>query len=322
VQSVQRSVVVVAGVSLAVVALVAAGLVGAAVGFALGSRLPGPTGRGERWVTGEGPDKIALVRLTGPISQEGGGLLPFGPATSARRVAELLDRARRDPAVKAVIVELNTPGGSVVGSARIHEEILQLRRTGKPVVALMTEVTASGGYYVAAAADRIVADPSTLTGSIGVIVVLPNLEEFNRRVGLRTVVFKSGRFKDMGNPARALTAEEAALFQKLVDEAYGRFVDVVAQGRRMDRTRVLRLADGRVYTGAQAYRLGLVDALGSFDDAVSTALQLARLSRARVVEYTGAGWLGNLLDLRLRAGGLPDLRPEQPFSLQYLMVPP
>ncbi|GBD29493.1 Putative signal peptide peptidase SppA [bacterium HR32] len=318
----QRSVVVVAGVSLAVVALVAAGLVGAAVGFALGSRLPGPTGRGERWVTGEGPDKIALVRLTGPISQEGGGLLPFGPATSARRVAELLDRARRDPAVKAVIVELNTPGGSVVGSARIHEEILQLRRTGKPVVALMTEVTASGGYYVAAAADRIVADPSTLTGSIGVIVVLPNLEEFNRRVGLRTVVFKSGRFKDMGNPARALTAEEAALFQKLVDEAYGRFVDVVAQGRRMDRTRVLRLADGRVYTGAQAYRLGLVDALGSFDDAVSTALQLARLSRARVVEYTGAGWLGNLLDLRLRAGGLPDLRPEQPFSLQYLMVPP
>lgn len=318
----QRSVVVVAGVSLAVVALVAAGLVGAAVGFALGSRLPGPTGRGERWVTGEGPDKIALVRLTGPISQEGGGLLPFGPATSARRVAELLDRARRDPAVKAVIVELNTPGGSVVGSARIHEEILQLRRTGKPVVALMTEVAASGGYYVAAAADRIVADPSTLTGSIGVIVVLPNLEEFNRRVGLRTVVFKSGRFKDMGNPARALTAEEAALFQKLVDEAYGRFVDVVAQGRRMDRTRVLRLADGRVYTGAQAYRLGLVDALGSFDDAVSTALQLARLSRARVVEYTGAGWLGNLLDLRLRAGGLPDLRPEQPFSLQYLMVPP
>ena len=318
----QRSVVVVAGVSLAVVALVAAGLVGAAVGFALGSRLPGPTGRGERWVTGEGPDKIALVRLTGPISQEGGGLLPFGPATSARRVAELLDRARRDPAVKAVIVELNTPGGSVVGSARIHEEILQLRRTGKPVVALMTEVTASGGYYVAAAADRIVADPSTLTGSIGVIVVLPNLEEFNRRVGLRTVVFMSGRFKDMGNPARALTAEEAALFQKLVDEAYGRFVDVVAQGRRMDRTRVLRLADGRVYTGAQAYRLGLVDALGSFDDAVSTALQLARLSRARVVEYTGAGWLGNLLDLRLRAGGLPDLRPEQPFSLQYLMVPP
>ena len=319
--AVQRSVVVVAGVSLAAVALVAAAVAGAAVGFFFGSRLPRPGG-GERWVAGEGPDKIALVRITGPISQEGGGLLPIGPATSARRAVELLRRARRDPAVKAVVVELNTPGGSVVASAQIHQAVLQLRRAGKPVVALLTEVAASGGYYVAAAADRIVADPSTLTGSIGVIVVLPNLEEFNRRVGLRTVVFKSGRFKDMGNPARPLTAEEAALFQKLVDEAYGRFVDVVAQGRRMDRTRVLRLADGRVYTGAQAYRLGLVDALGSFDDAVSVALELARLSRARVVEYTGVGWLGNLLDLRMRADGPPDLRSAQPFSLQYLMAPP
>jgi protease-4 len=323
VQSVQRSVVVVAGVSLAVVALVAAGLVGAAVGFARGSRLPGPTGRGERWVTGEGPDKIALVRLTGPISQEGGGLLPFGPATSARRVAELLDRARREPAVKAVIVELNTPGGSVVGSARIHEEILQLRRTGKPVVALMTEVAASGGYYVAAAADRILADPSTLTGSIGVLVMLPNLQEFNRRIGVRTVVFKSGRFKDMGNPDRPVTPEEEAIFRALVREAYERFVGVVAQGRRMDRARALRLADGRVYTGAQAYRLGLVDALGSFDDAVSTALELARLPRARVVEYTGGGWLDVLASLRVRwlqreGGGLS---AEQPFSVQYLMTP-
>jgi protease-4 len=307
---------------LAAVSLLGAALVGAAVGFVAGSGLKPLGARGERVVTGEGPDKVALVRVVGAISQEGGGLLSWGPAVSSRAVVERLRRALRDPAVKAVLLELNTPGGSVVASAQIHQAVLQLRRAGKPVVALLTEVAASGGYYVAAGADRIVADPSTLTGSIGVIVVLPNLEEFNRRVGLRTVVFKSGRFKDMGNPARALTAEEAALFQKLVDEAYGRFVDVVAQGRRMDRTRVLRLADGRVYTGAQAYRLGLVDALGSFDDAVSTALQLARLSRARVVEYTGAGWLGNLLDLRLRAGGLPDLRPEQPFSLQYLMVPP
>jgi protease-4 len=319
---VRAAVVRAAGAVLAAVSLLGAALVGAAVGFVAGSGLKPPGALGERVVTGEGPDKVALVRVVGAISQEGGGLLSWGPAVSSRAVVERLRRALRDPAVKAVLLELNTPGGSVVASAQIHQAVLQLRRAGKPVVALLTEVAASGGYYVAAGADRIVADPSTLTGSIGVIVVLPNLEEFNRRVGLRTVVFKSGRFKDMGNPARALTAEEAALFQKLVDEAYGRFVDVVAQGRRMDRTRVLRLADGRVYTGAQAYRLGLVDALGSFDDAVSTALQLARLSRARVVEYTGAGWLGNLLDLRLRAGGLPDLRPEQPFSLQYLMVPP
>jgi protease-4 len=275
---VRAAVVRAAGAVLAAVSLLGAALVGAAVGFVAGSGLKPPGARGERVVTGEGPDKVALVRVVGAISQEGGGLLSWGPAVSSRAVVERLRRALRDPAVKAVLLELNTPGGSVVASAQIHQAVLQLRRAGKPVVALLTEVAASGGYYVAAGADRIVADPSTLTGSIGVIVVLPNLEEFNRRVGLRTVVFKSGRFKDMGNPARALTAEEAALFQKLVDEAYGRFVDVVAQGRRMD--------------------------------------------RARVVEYTGPGWLGNLLDLRLRAGGLPDLRPEQPFSLQYLMVPP
>ncbi|MDR7595615.1 MAG: signal peptide peptidase SppA [Armatimonadota bacterium] len=317
----QRPVVWTAGVVLAVVALLVAALVGAAVGFALGTGLRPLGDAGERVVAGEGADKVALVRVVGAISQEGGGLLSFGPVASSRRVLEQLERARRDRAVKAVVVELNTPGGSVVASAQIHDKLVELRRAGKPVVALLTEVAASGGYYVAAGADRVVADPSTLTGSIGVIVVLPNLQEFNRRIGLRTVVFKSGRFKDMGNPDRSLTQEEAKLFQGIVDEAYRRFVDVVVQGRRMERSRVLQLADGRIYTGAQAQRLGLVDRLGSLQEAVSEALQLARIPRARVVEYTGGGWLGTLLGLRgpgTQRGWVPEA---QPFSLQYLMAP-
>lgn len=316
----QRPAVWAAGVVLALVALLAAALAGFGAGLAVGSGLRRPEGRGERVLSGEGPDKVALVRLVGAISHEGAGWLSLGPTVSARRVLDLLERARRDPAVKAVIVELNTPGGSVVASARIHDKLAELRRSGKPVVALMTEVAASGGYYVAAAADRIVADPSTLTGSIGVIVVLPNLQEFNRRIGLRTVVFKSGRFKDMGNPDRPLTPEEAALFQGIVNEAYRRFVDVVAQGRRMEVPRVLQLADGRVYTGAQAHRLGLVDALGALDRAMTEALQLARVRRARLVEYVEGGFLGSLLNLR----GDPShrLAPEsQPFSVQYLMLP-
>jgi len=319
---VQRPVVWVAGVVLALVALLAAALLGFAAGLGLAAALRPAPARGERVVAGEGPDKVALVRVVGAISQEGGGLLSWGPVASSRRVTEQLERARRDRAVRAVVVELNTPGGSVVASAQIHDKLAELRRAGKPVVALLTEVAASGGYYVAAAADRIVADPSTLTGSIGVIVVLPNLQEFNRRLGLRTVVFKSGRFKDMGNPDRPLTPEEASLFQGIVDEAYRRFVDVVAQGRRMERGRVLRLADGRVYTGAQAYRLGLVDRLGSFDDAVAEALQLARIPRARVVEYSDGGLLGTLL--RLRADWLPwraATAESQPFSVQYLLAP-
>ncbi len=317
----QRPVVWVAGAVLAAVALAAAAVAGAAVGFAVGRAIQASAPPGERTVAGEGPDKVALIRLVGPISQEGGGILPFGRSASARAVVGLLERARRDPAVKAVVLELNTPGGSVVASARIHESVLQLRQGGKPVVALLTEVAASGGYYVAAGADRIVADPSTLTGSIGVLVVLPNLQEFNRRLGVRTVVFKSGHFKDMGNPDRPLTAEEAAIFQALVDEAYQRFVDVVAQGRRMDRARVLRLADGRIYTGAQARRLGLVDALGSLEQAVALARELAGLPRARVVEYTSPGWLGSLLDLGPPWPRPATLEDRQPFSLQYLMVP-
>lgn len=317
----QRPVLWTAGVVLALVALLLAALLGGAAGFVLGSVLRAPSGRGERVITGEGPDKVALVRVVGALSQEGGGLLSLGPVASSRRVVEQLERARRDRAVRAVIVELNTPGGSVVASAQIHDKLVELRRAGKPVVALLTEVAASGGYYVAAAADRIVADPSTLTGSIGVIVVLPNLQEFNRRIGVRTVVFKSGRFKDMGNPDRSLTPEEAALFQGIVDEAYRRFVDVVVQGRRMARSRVLQLADGRIYTGAQAQRLGLVDRLGSFQDAVSEALQLARTQRARVVEYTGGGWLTSVLGLESSGPFGGYVRGPQPFSLHYLMLP-
>jgi len=316
----QRPVVWAAAAVLASVALLGAALVGLAAGFALGAQLRAPGGREERVVAGEGPDKVALVRLVGPISQEGGGLFSLGQAASARRVLEQMQRAGRDPQVKAILLELNTPGGSVVASARIHDQVVRLRQQGKPVVALLTEVAASGGYYVAAAADRIVADPSTLTGSIGVLVVLPNFQEFNRRIGLRTVVFKSGRFKDMGNPDRLLTREEAALFQGIVEEAYRRFVEVVVQGRRLARARVLQLADGRVYTGAQAHRLGLVDQLGSFEDALSEALQLARLRRARVVEYPEEGFLGSLLRWQL-----PWLRPvpppQLPFSVQYLMAP-
>lgn len=317
----RRPVVWTAGVVLALVALLLAALLGGAAGFVLGSVLRAPSGRGERVITGEGPDKVALVRVVGALSQEGGGLLSLGPVASSRRVVEQLERARRDRAVRAVIVELNTPGGSVVASAQIHDKLVELRRAGKPVVALLTEVAASGGYYVAAAADRIVADPSTLTGSIGVIVVLPNLQEFNRRIGVRTVVFKSGRFKDMGNPDRPLTPEEAALFQGIVDEAYRRFVDVVVQGRRMARSRVLQLADGRIYTGAQAQRLGLVDRLGSFQDAFSEALQLARTQRARVVEYTGGGWLTSVLGLESSGPFGGYVRGPQPFSLHYLMLP-
>lgn len=314
----------VVGVAMGVV-LALASLAGAAgVGFVAGYMVCCGLGRraGEHVVTGTGPERIALIRLVGPIAQEAGAL-PFGSGTSSRWVVALLDRARQDPRVRAVVLELNTPGGSVVASGEIHDAILELRRAGKPVVALLTEVAASGGYYVATAADRIVADPSTLTGSIGVIVVLTNVEDLQRKLGIRTVVFKSGRLKDMGSPLRAVSGEEARIFQGLVQEAYDRFVDVVAQGRRLDRARVVRLADGRLYTGRQALRLGLVDRLGGRPEAFALARQLAHLTQATVVEYGRPGLIEQVLGLVHDAVSSWSVHPgtAPAFSLQYRMVP-
>jgi protease-4 len=240
----------------------------------------------------------------------------------------LLDRAERDEAVKAVILEMDTPGGSVVASDEIHQKIQALRRKHKVIVALMTETAASGGYYIAAATNHIVADPTTVTGSIGVIVALPNIQELSRKIGVRTIVFKSGTFKDLGNPNRPITADEAAIFQGLVDEAYQRFVHIVARGRRLDPARVRRLADGRIYTGQQAMRLGLVDTLGHFPEALEVVKQRTGLRDPLVVEYGAEGLLRSLLGssgrylrvwLSRPAAPYPDVGT--PFSLQYLMAP-
>ncbi|MDQ7858137.1 MAG: signal peptide peptidase SppA [Armatimonadota bacterium] len=333
----RQIVAVVAGVALAMAALGGAFATGFGLGAVVGAAGGGPgavaggllPGGPERVLGGAGPDKIAVIRVVGPITREGFSGLPLGSAGAAsRRIAALLERARRDAAVKAVIVELNTPGGSVVASDEITRGLQALRRARKVVVALMTEVAASGGYYVASGADHIVADPTTITGSIGVIVTLTNIQELSRKIGWRTIVFKSGAFKDLGNPTRPVTPQEAAILQGFVDEAYGRFVDVVAQGRRMDRARVRALADGRIYSGAQAHRLGLVDSLGGFTEAVDVARRRAGLADPLIVEYGGEGLLWTLLGsggrrVRLWLGGPPldELTaPQQPIAVQYLMA--
>jgi protease-4 len=327
---------VVLGIVLGMVALGGAlvtGLVlGLAAGAAGGAGLsgfrggPGVAGP-ERHVGGAGPEKIVIIRVVGPIAQDDVGGL-FGAGASSRHLVGLLDRAQRDDAVRAVILDMNTPGGGVTASNEIHQKVQAVRRAGKVVITLMTEVAASGGYYVAAGTDHIVADPSTITGSIGVIIALPNIQELSRKIGLRTVVFKSGVLKDMGSPDRPVTAQEAALFQGLVSEAYARFVEVVAAGRKMDRARVRRLADGRVYTGQQAQQLGLVDSLGHMPQAIDVAKKRARLNDPFIVEYGTEGILRALLgstgrQVRVWLAGPAALAPDayRPFSIQYLMTP-
>ena len=325
----RQSVLVVAGVVLALVALLSVGLVGGAVGFAAGA-LIGAGGGGaadERVLGGQGPHKIVVIPVVGVINREGGGFLPFlGGGASSLEIMDQIDRAEEDDAVKAIILELDTPGGGVVASHEVYRRI-QARRTRKPVIALMTEVAASGGYYIAAAANHIVADETTITGSIGVIVTLLNTQDLDRKLGIRTVVFKSGAFKDMGSPDRPMKAAEAVLFQQLVDEAYGRFVGAVAKGRKMSPSAVRRLADGRILTGRQALRARLVDSLGQMPEAVAIAKKAAGITDAEIIEYGPKGFWESLAGSTLGAMAqrLWDRSPEailrgrRHFSVQYMM---
>jgi protease IV len=233
-------------------------------------------------------DKIALIDVDGMIlnAKSGGGLLGGGGDNPVAQFRERLDAAAADDHVKAVVLRLNTPGGGVTASDIMYEDLLRFRReTGKPVVVCMMDVCASGGYYLAMGADVVIAHPTTVTGSIGVIMSLYNASGLAALVGVRSEPIKSGPNKDIGNPLRPMTDEERAVLQGIVDGFYGRFVEVVATGRKMPPERVRELADGRVYTGCEAERLGLVDRVGYLEDALDTARQLACVKDARVVAY-------------------------------------
>lgn len=251
----------------------------------------------EEVVTGKGRDRIALIPVEGTISESPGGL--WSDTIDFEGILSQLQQAMEDDSVKAVILRINSPGGEVVASDEIYRAIKRVQEQGKPVVASMGGTAASGGYYIATAADWILANPNTLTGSIGVIFTLPNYEGVADLIGYKVNVIQSGAMKDMGNPWREMRPDEKEVFQKLVDETYGRFVDLVAKERGMPREKVLTLADGRIYTGQQAKDLGLVDELGTLDDAFAAAKRLAGLEEAQLIRYVypSMGWF----DL---AGGL------------------
>jgi protease-4 len=208
--------------------------------------------------------KVAVVELEGIILQADG-------------VIRELNEHRENPSVRAVVIRVNSPGGVVAPTQEIYAAIQRLRKSGKPVVASLGSVAASGGYYVATAADRIYASPGTLTGSIGVIMQMANLEGLLKKVGVDYVVVKSGQYKDIGNMARAMTPEERRMLQALLDDVYAQFVDAVAQGRKLDRATVEGFADGRIVSGQQAKQLKMVDVLGGLDDAIEAAAALAGL---------------------------------------------
>ena len=231
-------------------------------------------------------DAVAIIYVEGPIvmGRPEGGYASSGIAYS-ETIVPYLRAAQKDAAVKAIVLRVESPGGSVVASREIYDEIVATRK-GKPVVASFGEVAASGGYYISAPADKIYAHPATITGSIGVISVLPNLAGLTEKIGVQLIVIKSGPHKDESYGYRDLTPEEREIWQKMIDEAYNDFVDIVAQGRHLDSARVRQLADGRIYTGKQAKEVGLADELGNLDAAVDAAAKLGKISGTpRKIEF-------------------------------------
>jgi protease-4 len=202
------------------------------------------------------------------------------------RVREELKKAEKDDRVKAVIVRINSPGGTITASDVLYREIAEFKaRRRIPVVAAIMDVGASGGYYAALAADTIVAHPTTVTGSIGVIMLTVNAQGLLEKIGVAPVAIKSGELKDAGSPFRALTPDERALFQRVIDEMHARFVRLIVASRKLPEDRVRALADGRIYTADQALAAGLVDRLGYMDDVVDVAKKAAGITDARLVMY-------------------------------------
>ncbi|PYM50608.1 MAG: signal peptide peptidase SppA [Candidatus Rokuibacteriota bacterium] len=235
----------------------------AALFVAVASSMLGVSRRGGGALFGE---RIAIVELEGLI------------VDVDDQVREL--RAYRDnPGIRAVVLRINSPGGAVAPTQELYGAIRRLREAGKPVVASLGAVAASGGYYIAVAADQIYANPGTLTGSIGVVMQMANLNALMKKVGVEYVVVKAGEFKDVGNFARPMTAEERRILQALLDDVHGQFIAAVADGRKLDRAVVRRFADGRVFSGTQAKALHMIDELGGLEEAVEGAATLAGLPK-------------------------------------------
>ena len=234
-------------------------------------------------------EKILLMDISGVIasSVKPGIFNKEGDVLS--QVYFRLKKAAEDTRVKGIVLRLDTPGGEVTASDIIYHEILNFKkRTGVPVLALMMGLTASGGYYIASACDLLVAHPSTLTGSIGVISLFPNLEGLMDKLGVQVHVIKSGKLKDSGSLFRQMTSEEQDVFQKIVDEYHQNFKDVVYQNRKnyLSQEELEKWADGRVMSASQALKAKLIDEIGYFDKALQMILDLAALPEAKVVSYT------------------------------------
>ena len=219
-------------------------------------------GRSREDVISRGGEKIAIVELLGPIYD-------------SRRIVRQIETYGEQKSIRGILLRIDSPGGLVVPSQEIYESVRRVRDGGKPVLAFMGSVAASGGYYAACGADTLMAQPGTTTGSIGVIAEFMHTYELFRKIGIKFEIIKSGPYKDLGSPHRGFTEADRRHLQAWIDDAFDQFVTVVAESRRMTRREALRIADGRVFTGRQALAIGLVDTLGYYRDAVDLTARMA-----------------------------------------------
>jgi protease-4 len=268
----------------AIVSLITAGCISI-------SLFPQPGPLHEKTVQGTATEKILMLNVSGIIAEKPGNG-SFGISEDiVARIKEELTMAAEDGQIKALLLRINSPGGTVTASDVIYHELTAFKiRRKVPIVAVIMDVGASGGYYVASSADRIVAHPTSVTGSVGVIMLRVNAEGLLQKIGVEAGTIKSGAKKDIGSPFRAMSEEEREIFQTMINGFQSRFLEVVAKGRSaLSPDRLKLIADGRVLTGPQAVQLGLADQIGYLDDGIAAAKQLAGLADARVVIYARPG---------------------------------
>lgn len=253
-------------------------------------------------------DKVALVRVEGPIIE-------------AKTVVEEIKGYVKDSSVRAIVLRVDSPGGGVVPSQEIFNEVKKAKAVKKVVVS-MGSVAASGGYYISAPADRIIANPGTITGSIGVIMVVPNLKGLLDKVGIKTEVVKSGKNKDLASVFRGIGSEERQIIQGVMDDVHEQFIGAVAEGRKMEIDKARKISDGSIFSGRQAIGVGLVDEIGDLDDAVKVAGKLAGIEgEPEVVSKSEKGVISKLLD-----GKMPEelsrVLPDLHLKYMYYMYMP
>lgn len=276
----------------------------------------------EETVEGSGEKKIVLIPIQGIIRSESMAFLPDESAV-VEVFKKQLEHIKKDARVEALLLRIDSPGGGITASDIIYNEIIKYKEeTKKKVVACMGDVAASGGYYISVGADKIVAHPTTVTGSIGVIMPLINVSGLIQRYGIEDKSITSGAMKDIGSPTRPMRPEEEAVLKEIIQEMYNRFVAVISRGRNMDIEDVKRLADGRIYTAQQAQEKGLVDQVGYISDAIKLTKELAGLKEARVIKYRKRWQLSDLFKVvegRLLPNASPLGWPSMDFpKLMYL----